>query len=78
MPVVCGQLANLARVVLSILPFPLISIVTFLFKLLLRVHYNSIRNSFQSNFEVNPAITRNNPQLSYSNFDLRHRIVATL
>lgn len=39
---------------------------------------NGIRNSFQSNFEVNPAIVPNSPQLSYSNFDLRHRIVATL
>ncbi|MBK8713007.1 MAG: TonB-dependent receptor [Niastella sp.] len=39
---------------------------------------NGIRNSFQSNFEVNPAITPNNPQLGYSNFDLRHRIVATM
>lgn len=38
---------------------------------------NGIRNSFQSNFEVNPAIVPNNPQLSYSNFDLRHRIVGT-
>jgi hypothetical protein len=39
---------------------------------------NGIRNSFQSNFEVNPAVTPNNAQLSYSNFDLRHRIVATV
>lgn len=39
---------------------------------------NGIRNSFQSNFEVNPAIVPNNPQLAYSNFDLRHRIVATV
>jgi hypothetical protein len=39
---------------------------------------NGIRNSFQSNYEVNPAISPNNPQLSYSNFDLRHRVVATL
>lgn len=39
---------------------------------------NGIRNSFQSNYEVNPAITPNNPQLAYSNFDLRHRIVASL
>ena len=39
---------------------------------------NGIRNSFQSNFEVNPAISPNNPQLAYSNFDLRHRIVATI
>ncbi|MES2002998.1 MAG: carboxypeptidase regulatory-like domain-containing protein [Bacteroidota bacterium] len=38
---------------------------------------NGIRNSFQSNFEVNPAIVANNPQLAYSNFDLRHRIVGT-
>ncbi len=38
---------------------------------------NGIRNSFQSNFEVNPAITPNNAQLAYSNFDLRHRIVGT-
>lgn len=38
---------------------------------------NGIRNSFQSNFEVNPSIVPNNPQLSYSNFDLRHRIVGT-
>ncbi len=39
---------------------------------------NGIRNSFQSNFEVNPAVVANNPQLAYSNFDLRHRIVATI
>lgn len=39
---------------------------------------NGIRNSFQSNYEVNPAIIPGNPELSYSNFDLRHRIVATV
>jgi hypothetical protein len=39
---------------------------------------NGIRNSFQSNYEVNPSIIPNSPQLSYSNFDLRHRIVATV
>ncbi len=39
---------------------------------------NGIRNSFQSNFEVNPAIVPNNAALAYSNFDLRHRIVATV
>jgi hypothetical protein len=38
---------------------------------------NGIRNSFQSNFEVNPAVVPNNVQLAFSNFDLRHRIVAT-
>ncbi|MBS1776196.1 MAG: TonB-dependent receptor [Bacteroidetes bacterium] len=37
---------------------------------------NGIRNSFQSNYEVNPAISPENPQLAYSNFDLRHRIVS--
>lgn len=39
---------------------------------------NGIRNSFQSNYELNPSIIPSNPQLSYSNFDLRHRIVATV
>ena len=39
---------------------------------------NGIRNSFQSNYEVNPAIVPGNAQLAYSNFDLRNRIVATL
>lgn len=38
---------------------------------------NGIRNSWQSNYEVNPSISLENPQLGYSNFDLRHRIVAT-
>ncbi|MBA4167172.1 MAG: TonB-dependent receptor, partial [Chitinophagaceae bacterium] len=37
---------------------------------------NGIRNSFQSNYEVNPSVSPNSPQLAYSNFDLRHRIVA--
>jgi hypothetical protein len=37
---------------------------------------NGIRNSFQSNYEVNPAINPENPGLAYSNFDLRHHIVA--
>jgi hypothetical protein len=39
---------------------------------------NGIRNSFQSNYELNPVISPNNPELSYSNFDLRQRIVGTL
>lgn len=39
---------------------------------------NGIRNSFQSNYELNPAIVPGNPGLAYSNFDLRHRIVSTL
>ena len=39
---------------------------------------NGIRNSMQSNWDYNPAVSPNNPQLGYSNFDLRHHIVATL
>jgi hypothetical protein len=39
---------------------------------------NGIRNSPQSNWELNPALNVNNPALAYSNFDLRHRFVATL
>lgn len=39
---------------------------------------NGIRNSMQSNWDYNPAISPNNPQLGYSNFDLRHHVVATL
>jgi len=39
---------------------------------------NGIRNSMQSNWDYNPSISPNNPQLGYSNFDLRHHIVATL
>ncbi len=39
---------------------------------------NGIRNSFQSNWELNPALNVNNPALAYSNFDLRHRVVASI
>jgi hypothetical protein len=39
---------------------------------------NGIRNSFQSNYEVNPSIVPSNSTLSYSNFDLRHRIVGMI
>ena len=38
---------------------------------------NGIRNSFQSNYEVNPQISAENPQAGYSNFDLRHHIVTS-
>ncbi len=38
---------------------------------------NGIRNSWESSFNVNPAITPSNSALAYSNFDLRNRIVAT-
>ena len=39
---------------------------------------NGIRNSPQSNWELNPALNVNDPGLAYSNFDLRHRVVASL
>ncbi|MFM6953741.1 MAG: carboxypeptidase regulatory-like domain-containing protein [Sphingobacteriaceae bacterium] len=39
---------------------------------------NGIRNSMESNWQLNPALNPNNPQLSYSNFDVRHRIVSTI
>jgi len=39
---------------------------------------NGIRNSWESNYSVNPAISPNDPQLGYSNFDLRNRFVATI
>jgi len=38
---------------------------------------NGIRNSWQSNYEVNPAIVSNNPEVAYSNFDMRDRIVTS-
>jgi hypothetical protein len=38
---------------------------------------NGIRNSWESNFNLNPSLNPNSSQLAYSNFDLRHRIVAT-
>lgn len=37
---------------------------------------NGIRNSMESNWQLNQSLTPNNPQLSYSNFDIRHRIVS--
>ena len=36
---------------------------------------NGIRNSFQSNYELNPAVSPESPTLQYSNFDVRDRIV---
>ncbi|HEX7412993.1 MAG TPA: TonB-dependent receptor, partial [Bacteroidia bacterium] len=39
---------------------------------------NGIRNSPESNWQLNQATNANNPQLTYSNFDVRHRIVATV
>jgi hypothetical protein len=39
---------------------------------------NGIRNSPQSNWELNPALNVNDPALALSNFDLRHRVVASI
>ena len=39
---------------------------------------NGVRVSPQANWEFNQTIKPNDPQLSYSNFDLRHRIIGTL
>ncbi len=38
---------------------------------------NGIRNSWESSYNVNPSNTPSNSPLAASNFDLRHRIVAT-
>ncbi len=37
---------------------------------------NGVRNSMESNWQLNQALNPNNPQLAWSNFDIRHRIVA--
>ena len=39
---------------------------------------NGIRNSMESNWQLNQSLTPNDPKLSYSNFDIRNRIVASL
>ena len=39
---------------------------------------NGIRNSMESNWQLNQALNPNDPQLSYSNFDIRNRIVGTV
>ena len=39
---------------------------------------NGIRNSMESNYQMNQSLTPNNPQLATSNFDIKHRIVANL
>ncbi len=39
---------------------------------------NGIRNSMESNWQLNQALNPNNPPLAYSNFDIRHRIVGTV
>ena len=37
---------------------------------------NGIRNSMESNWQLNQSLTPNDPKLAYSNFDIRHRIIA--
>ncbi len=38
---------------------------------------STVRSSPAANYEWNQSITPNNPELSFSNFDLRHKIVST-
>ena len=39
---------------------------------------NGIRNSLESNWQLNQSLTPNDPQIAYSNFDTRHRIVGNI
>lgn len=39
---------------------------------------NGIRNSMESNWQLNQSLTPNDPKLAYSNFDIRHRIVSQI
>jgi len=39
---------------------------------------NGIRNSPESGWQVNQALNANNPQLAWSNFDIRHRIISSV
>ncbi|MCW3466377.1 TonB-dependent receptor [Chitinophaga nivalis] len=39
---------------------------------------NGVRNSMESNWQLNQALVPNHPALSYSNFDIRHRIIANI
>ena len=39
---------------------------------------NGIRNSMESNWQLNQALNPNSPQLANSNFDVRHRIVSVV
>jgi len=39
---------------------------------------NGIRNSMESNWQLNQSLSPNNPGLANSNFDIRNRIVSTL
>lgn len=39
---------------------------------------NGVRNSMESNWQLNQSLVPNNPSLAYSNFDIRHRIVSSV
>src|SRR5690606_14865002 len=39
---------------------------------------NGVRNSMESNWQLNQSLIPNDPKLAYSNFDIRHRIVTTI
>ena len=39
---------------------------------------NGIRNSMESNWQLNQSLTPNDPKLAYSNFDIRHRVVGSV
>jgi len=39
---------------------------------------NGVRNSMESNWQLNQSLVPNHPSLSYSNFDIRHRIVSSI
>ncbi|WP_433862972.1 TonB-dependent receptor [Sphingobacterium thalpophilum] len=39
---------------------------------------NGVRNSMESNWQLNQSLVPNNPGLAYSNFDIRHRIIASV
>jgi len=39
---------------------------------------NGVRNSMESNWQLNQALVPNNPKLAASNFDIRHRIITSL
>lgn len=37
--------------------------------------FNGVRNSMESNWQLNQSLSPNNPATAYSNFDIRHRII---
>lgn len=39
---------------------------------------NGVRNSMESNWQLNQSLVPNNPALANSNFDIRHRIVSSI